>query len=417
MWLEKDAELIYYGSQFIDFDSDILYVVEGIDDAHAFYMYTGIHCVALPNGVSSYTKQMDEINNRFEKIVLLFDSDQAGIAGARKFADKAGLHKCQNVVLPYKDVRDCYTNGLEKERFVLLVKSATQFKDDRVGKIDVYEVEFFDYIESTKSIGFLTENKEFNRVTGGIRTGELTIITGNTGVGKTTLIYNVGLWCVKEMPMLAMSFENDMGEIIKKLVEIISGKTVKKYDEENNKWLFPMVYEDKVKYFKLLCNEEIYFLNKDNSDKGYFDEKIVFEVIEYACKFYNIKNILIDHLHYFLNLSKHRNPYMKQAEIIRKFSWLAKRLNIHIMLVAHPKKIEADRNGIVRPPSINDGKGDSSLHQECNNFWVVSCKNSEFEGAEIYESKLTIEKNRGYGKKRNNSCIFQVKENLNTYYM
>lgn len=424
IWMEKNAEPIYYGLQFINYESDTLYIVEGLDDVHAFNMYTGEYCVGMPNGTNCYSKQMDEVNNQFEKLVLIFDNDNdsennvnAGQVAARKFAEKAGLHKCCNVVLPYKDLRDCVKYKVPKEKIIDLIDNAVKFKDDRISKVDSYEAEFFEYINSTKSIGFLTQYSDFNRITGGIRTGELTVITGNTGVGKTTLAYNVGMWCVKEMPFLAMSFENDMGEIIKKLVEIISWATVKRYDEENNKWVHLMTPSDKLKFFKLLCENELYFLNKANSDRGYFDEKIIFDVIEYACKFYNIKQVLIDHLHYFLNLSKYRNPYMKQAEVIRKFSWFAKQLDIHIMLIAHPKKIEADKNGVVRPPSINDGKGDSSLHQESNNFWVVSCRNSEFEGEDVYESKLTIEKNRGHGKQRNNSCIFKVKDNKNTYYM
>ena len=49
-------------------------------------------------------------------------------------------------------------------------------------------------------------------------------------------------------------------------------------------------------------------------------------VIEYAVKFYDVKFFLIDHLHYFLQLSGEKNPVQVIDESVRKIKQLTERL-------------------------------------------------------------------------------------------
>lgn len=114
-WSEKGAEIGYYGLQFIDIKAETLHVCEGEDDCHALVQMGLQNVVSVPNGALSYTPSMHRINQFFMKIILLFDSDAAGQRGARHFAEKAGLSKCYNILLPYKDARACVQMGWRDE--------------------------------------------------------------------------------------------------------------------------------------------------------------------------------------------------------------------------------------------------------------------------------------------------------------
>jgi DNA primase len=104
---EKDAKKIYYGLQFVDFTKDYLYITEGEDDCHAIVAMGYENVVSVPSGAKMYSEEMGIINSKFKKLYLFYDNDKAGQEGAEKFAQKAGVWKCFNVLLPFKDARDC----------------------------------------------------------------------------------------------------------------------------------------------------------------------------------------------------------------------------------------------------------------------------------------------------------------------
>lgn len=128
IWTEKDCEPVYYGLNHINFTEKQLLVVSGEDDCHALIQMELTNVVSVPYGDGTYTDAMHKINQRFEQIILLFDADEAGQAGALKFALKAGVQKCLNVVLPFKDARDCLISGIEFFDIQAEIAKATTFR-------------------------------------------------------------------------------------------------------------------------------------------------------------------------------------------------------------------------------------------------------------------------------------------------
>jgi 5S rRNA maturation endonuclease (ribonuclease M5)/KaiC/GvpD/RAD55 family RecA-like ATPase len=196
MRTESSAKRVYYGMQFLDYEKDTLHITEGEDDCHALVALGFDNCVSVPYGAGNYSEEMGAANKRFKKIILFFDNDQKGQEGAEKFAQKAGPWKCWNVVLPYKDVRDCLLNGKDIFDFQQYVKIAKQFAYDESAKyrpaksiqerLDAFE---FDCKRNTR--GVLTGYKLFDDVTGGMRGGELYTIVADPGCYKTTMLMNL----------------------------------------------------------------------------------------------------------------------------------------------------------------------------------------------------------------------------------
>ena len=196
MKTESNAKKIYYGLQFVNFECDTLHITEGEDDCHALVACGIDNVVSVPYGASNYSPEMGEINKKFKTLILFFDNDKAGQEGAKKFAEKAGVWKCKNVLLPFKDARDCLLNGFDGQAFFQLVQKATQFEYSP----DIKERPALSLRERLKRFEIDADKNEagikfgydlIDNITGGLRGGDVFTIIANPGCYKTTMLMNL----------------------------------------------------------------------------------------------------------------------------------------------------------------------------------------------------------------------------------
>lgn len=126
---ETNAEKGFYGLQFIDYGKEYLYVTEGEDDCHAMVQYGFDNVVSVPYGAGNFTPAMEETVKRFKTVYMIYDMDERGQKGARKFAAGAGYEKCKNVLLQYKDARDCLLKGVTVEQIQQAIDEAEYLPD------------------------------------------------------------------------------------------------------------------------------------------------------------------------------------------------------------------------------------------------------------------------------------------------
>lgn len=75
----------------------------------AVYQETGYPAVSLPNGASNLPEGLIPYFNRFEKIILWMDNDEAGLLNTHKIAEKLGLTRTfivKHTVAKMKDAND-----------------------------------------------------------------------------------------------------------------------------------------------------------------------------------------------------------------------------------------------------------------------------------------------------------------------
>lgn len=410
-WTEKDAEHGFYGLQFIDYRKPYLHVVAGEDDCHALVQMGFDNVLSVPYGDRNYSPAMDKTVQQFQELILLFDNDPSGQTGARNFAEKAGLAKSKNVILPFKDARDCLLQGLGMVDIQAEIAIGEVFKHEEIIKPEDIRADFMKFIkDGEKLLGRSIRIPGFNKIVGGIRLSELTILTGHTGRGKSTCAYNFVRWAEEVgFRCMIMSFENRLFPVISKLIEIYTGETVRVWDERKKEYRLCQSLPRIEAEYDRLNHKEIYFLNKAKIKDGYYDLERLEQVIEYAVKFHDVQVFVIDHLHYFLKISDSRNPVLKIDEAVRQIKQWTERFNIHILLAVHPHMVAEDKNGNPQKLGLNCVKGASSISQESDNFWVVSRKE---EGSQNF-ARLEVLKNREMG--REGAITFEVLDNLNTY--
>lgn len=186
-------------------DSSII-ITEGEFDAMAVSQTTSslspdhsfhrVPSVSLPNGCNSLPPELVERLERFSKIYLWMDNDISGIASARKFAAKLGLHRCYLVNPPLnlpagrsewpKDANDALRQGVD---LVTLLEKSYLMRHEKILTFSDLRVQALLSQRDSKQFDG-TPTPSVPRLTGilkGFRKGELVVFTGPTGCGKSYL--------------------------------------------------------------------------------------------------------------------------------------------------------------------------------------------------------------------------------------
>ena len=268
-------------------------LTEGEFDAMAVHQATGVPAVSLPNGCNSLPVDVLPLLERFDKIYLWMDDDIPGREGAEKFATKLGPDRCL-IVRPHpsakispKDANDAL---LSKCNMRELIESANPLPHKEI----LTFAEVRNELRHQLANPMQAAGKQYstlpsmNAILKGHRRGELTVITGPTGAGKTTFLSQVSLdLCNQGVNTLWGSFEIKNIQLMKKMLMQYAGNPNVLQDD---------VFEHVADGFESL---PMYFMRFYGSTE--IDE--VLDAMEYAVYVYDVEHILLDNLQFMLSSS------------------------------------------------------------------------------------------------------------------
>ncbi len=339
-----------------------LIVVEGEFDAMAAWAMGYENVVSLPDGAAS-VKAVSAIESTACEILIATDNDDDGERAAENIARMLGGYRCKRLRLPYKDFNDCLINGMRPEGIQSLIETAAPIiRHDLLNGSELHE-RLVRKLSVTSKPGMMTGWKEFDAILGGLRSGELTIVTGDTGIGKTTWTLNVAYKLMAQgVPVLIVSAEMRPEKLLGKLYSIHTGKYFNTYRDNSLQFLYP----------------EKIFGDADMSEcKRYFSDKPILmwggsgdlplwkliDLINYSAFAYGVRFVLLDHLHFFIEVN---NPeYERNAieKFTRGIARAAVETDTHVMLICHPSK----EIGVEGRVYLNHLKGSASIKQDASN--------------------------------------------------
>jgi len=432
MWTEKNCERDFYGKNTLTEDFKEVFICEGEDDAHALYQLGFKHNVlSVPFGAGNYTESMDKTIEGADRIYLLFDNDDAGRAGANKFALKAGFDRCKIVAFPdfFKDVREMLIKGVTKDDIVTLISFSEQARHPEIRSFDEQLIGMtYDNYTAPNNFtrtGFI----ELDKVTGGFAKGELVIITANTGQSKTTLAYNI-LDKIERTGknILAFSFENREEQVAKKLMDVRTGEELIKkrefdpnrpFNPEESSYYSELSREAYIAQGRQLAESGWKIMDKSNSKRGKYSLEDIRRVVHDAVKYFNTEFVLIDHFHY-IDPGTTENVTLAYEWLVKGIKQLAEEFGIVIFLVAHQAKTGQDKNGKQYRAGLNNIKGASAIAQEADHILISSIEGSIYEKdlsgnlKEIGVTRVTYEKSRESGGVH--TMFFKVDTAFNRYF-
>jgi archaellum biogenesis ATPase FlaH len=200
----------------------------------------------------------------------------------------------------------------------------------------------------------------FMKMTNGLRPYEFTILCGSTGTGKTTLCANWSADLLRQgIPHFVASVETGHLDFIKRVMSVIAAQ-----DWNTGSLVAP----DAVKRFYAEYGSHF---ESDCLNLSLYDNRMSVETLmadlAVMVKKKNIKVAIIDNLNFFLEVTRSQDQVIEMDRVIHELIIFCKRVNIHLVMVMHPKKTTTDR-----VESEFDIKGSSTAVQEAHNIFLFN---------------------------------------------
>ena len=333
---EKDTEKTLYGMDLVGRDEDTLVWVEGEMDVLALAS-VGIRAVSPPQGASE--NKLECIENCFEFIdkfsthIIAVDNDATGDTLKLNLLDRLGRDKCKLVNWKqYKDANEALIAGEDIKQFI---NSAEDIVPDGI-------LTFYDAVDDIFKYNFEKDRDyyetgwiKFDQICK-IRTGYLMIISGYPSRGKSTFVDNLAMILAEryDWKWLIASFES-----------VIAGHYNSLLEMHKRKSIYKLMNEAESKEAALLNEDDFVFLAEHfyrfDIDRLWTVEDIC-KRTTLAVKKYGIKALVIDPYNRLKNDFRDReDKYI--CGILAELSMLAKKLNILVVFVAHPKKPDGEK--------------------------------------------------------------------------
>jgi 5S rRNA maturation endonuclease (ribonuclease M5)/archaellum biogenesis ATPase FlaH len=382
-WREEGGKAVLWGMDLCD-PSNPLVLVEGEPDCLALDECGIENVVSVPSGSKdlSWIETCWEWLEQFNQIIIWGDNDEPGKEMVRQVVTRLGDWRCYIVDSEHKDANiSLIRDGKDKTAEKVFNAKSVPIN----GLIDLADVT---PVDQTNVKRVLTGIKSIDKHTGGSLMGELTVVTGKSGQGKSTLLGQIMLESIDQgFSVCAYSGElrADRFQYWVHLQAAGSEHIKTYYDSarEKNIPVIPRAIADKIKSwykgkFWLYDNE----MNSENNESAG-----IVKLFTYAAKKYGAKIFLVDNLMTSkFNAGKSDSDfYRAQSNFVGELIHFAKTYNVHVYLVAHPNKTK----GKLEKENIS-GTGD--ITNRADN--VLSVERDE---ERPLSNILTILKNRSDG--------------------
>ena len=344
-WFEKDTMPILFGMKQCE-DFSTLVITEGQLDALSVAEAGIKNAVSVPNGCSSFTwlTPCAEWVNKFNEVIVFGDWEHGKMTLLDTLRDRL---ECrikavrQRDYLGEKDANDILTRyGTGAIR-----KAIQNAEEPRISNVkDLSTVKNVD-INSLERVK--TGVYDIDRATGGLVMGEIVILTGERGQGKSTFL--------SQMLCSVLDQKDPDGNPYS--VFVYSGELT---DQFFKRWLdfqlagpnnIQEVINDYGEKDYTISNEIVERISQwykgrmfiyDNSfipDGEVNMTDLLVNTIEQVIKQYGVRIIAVDNLMTALESIMSQNDlYLGQSQFVGKLKKLAMKYNVCIIVVAHPRK-------------------------------------------------------------------------------
>lgn len=227
--------------------------------------------------------------------------------------------------------------------------------------------------------GYSTGWKTLDLYLQGLRKGEVTVITADTGVGKTTFCTHLLVnCCMQGIPVWVNSWEMKPAITMRKIASIVLRKPMKLApfsDKDSHEW-------------DLWCNSYTLYVNHNTI--GMNIDALAAKLVE--AKSRGVEIVMLDHLDYLVSATKEK-VHEAIDETVKRLHELAFSLEMHFLLICHPRQLATG----IEEVGMHSLKGSASIKQYADNIIILHRSSRTDPQADPSKVKIRIAKNRMFG--------------------
>lgn len=324
-WCEANCKPILFGMNHCDpaADNATIIITEGQIDSLSVVMAGYKNVVSVPTGCNGFTwvPYCYDFMNSFSKIVVMGDCEHGKITLSEEIQKRWGVKVAVCRIEDYKDCKDA--NELLQKYGAIAIKNAiTEAKPLYDAHIKpMAKVEQVDIMNMPQiSTGMQNVDAVLD---GGFRLGQLAVLTGKRGEGKSTIASMWGVHALNQNYNCFFYSGELMDFFFRNWMDCqITGKGEHTPSENDylNTW-----YGDRAFIY-------------DESIAGENELESLIDAIEIAVIQRNCKFILIDNLMTAIDVDLDVDIYRSQSKFVGDLSKIAKKYEVFILLIAHPRK-------------------------------------------------------------------------------
>lgn len=332
-WVGKNDEKYLFGQNLWGTGKSIV-ITEGEFDALSVYQARpNWPVVSVPNGAqgakAALQKQLSYLLG-FDEIILMFDNDEAGLKAAE---DCVQLFPSDRVYLAslgtYKDASEALQN-----KDAEAIRQAVWNKRSYTPKSIVNAADLFDLVSTPlhgKDADYPWE--ECNKVTGGLRLGELVTLTAGSGSGKSTACGEIAQALVDQgFHVGYIALEESIKRTALRLMSVKANKPLHLDNQIPDK--------DFKDAFDASLGTNRVFLR---DGFGSIDPDVILNDIRYLVKSNNVQWVILDHLSILLS-GHESNDERKTIDIVMtKLRSFCEETGIGMLLISHLRRAQGDQ--------------------------------------------------------------------------
>lgn len=346
-----------YGQNLFNGGGKFITVVEGEMDALAAYQMMGSKwpVVSIRNGAASALKDCKaqyEWLSKFENIVICFDADEAGRKASAQVSELFGAKaRIMRHLDGYKDACDYSARNLGKE-FNDAWWSAEQYVPDGiVNGASLLEEVMKPMQGSDCSYPF----GELNKLTYGIRKGELVTVTAGSGLGKSQVLREI-IWHIfnkTEDPIGLLFLEEGVRKLGLSLMSLAANKPLHLPDNDATD-------EEKLDAFnKTLGTGRLYLFDHFGSTSV---DNIINRV-RYMAKGLGCGYIFLDHISIVVSAQASGDERKAIDEIMTRLRMLVQETGVALVVVSHLKRPDGKGHEEGAATSLAQLRGSGAIAQ------------------------------------------------------
>jgi len=319
-------------------------LTEGECDAMAAYELLGSKwpVVSVKNGAQGAEKDVKnqiEFLERFDNIIICFDADKPGQEAAKKVARLLKPNKAKIMVMPdgHKDANDMLRHN-QHGAYVNSWWNAKTYTPSGVMNVSENKDKFHNRVKK-KSIPYPWEG--LNKKLEGLRQGELVLLSGGTGLGKSSVTRELEHWLIKQTDdnIGIVALEEDWTRTVDGILSVEANAKlhIDRIREEHSREELDILFDD-------------LFVDNDNQDRvwihahfGSNDIEGIFSKLRYMIVGCECKWVVIDHLHMMVSATLEGDERRSIDSIMIRLRSLAEETGAGLILVSHLRRIDGNK--------------------------------------------------------------------------
>ena len=363
--LVKDAERVMYGLDDILGKKDVI-IVEGEMDKLAFYEAGFKNCVSVPNGASNLKMEyLKDFPENLDKVYLAVDNDEPGKKLEEELSRRIGRDICYRVFYPdgCKDINDVLTQH-NKDVVKDCIERAQSYPLEGVLNVNDFNVDIDTLYENGLQRGSTVEHKSFDNLFS-FASSQLTVITGIPTHGKSNFLEHLAMRLSAQHGWKFGVFSPEhypMQLHFSVLAEKLIGKSFRKITR------YDRMTKNELGSAKDFISENFHWIRPDG-DVYKIDS--ILEAAKGLIRRYGINALIIDPYNKIDADIGSQNETNFINKFLTKLTIFKQKYDIHIFLVAHPRKMPKKDNGMYEVPTLYDVAGSANFYNQVDNGITV----------------------------------------------